>query len=669
MTIATGNERADFVDNQVVPTSDRQIVVDYAAAEQRDLGNAIIADQADSDGTGVVLGQPVALLDAGSAGERVLSIVGTSPHPAVGWWGRRLANLNPSATNPGLEDVPFEDDETNVYQVGLRHNLIPTGVTALLDSTYVYHRHKHALGEQVTPAAVVINGSTLEIELPANNNFHPWADAGATRKVTVWLVAPETADPNYAVWTGDATSDGSTIDIVVPHHFGQGSASETEADYVVHVHGLSINRADDLRDDADANGLQRYLVLCDYDSAGDTYDYSQQVAVDSLQKLVAKVDAIPSFDSAIRAGAYIGTPQVTREWGYPSGWTVDDTTDPLTITIPDWSSAADHFVVTGDIANGLAPRLCASAGSLVASFAAALPAARYALLLVAVPDGITPNIYTTEYLVTNEAALTGDQLRRCLQIAAFDYDGSQPSLSRVTNISWVDLNTRRGWLDPRALGSGTGALGLEVEEVNAALNNGTLFKVMARLLPATATDHTFGEAFRVERASNTNTRAQVGKGAALADGESADIALGDPATDYLWRAARSGSARTLVGGSAGAEWFRHERASGGAASGGSGRAMVEDLHLLGYKQVIVHDPIHGARGSLRSQGGTHRVLASDLTLGVTTSAFATALSDATLNLEGQVLRVGDVLRVTMLAECHDYTTPTTLWRLDSMLVA
>lgn len=142
-------------------------------------------------------------------------------------------------TGSDLIDIPYENTAGEYYWIGMKYIEIPSGVYPNpRTSIPEYDKWQEQVGERATPDAVVDNlDGTLTITV--NSVLQNGIDH-SDREVMVWLVNPVSNDETVAIETQTVTYSVTNNTITTDTYLGQGTVSETAADYQVALLGLTI---------------------------------------------------------------------------------------------------------------------------------------------------------------------------------------------------------------------------------------------------------------------------------------------------------------------------------------------------------------------------------------------------------------------------------------------
>ena len=573
--MATGRDYDAITANQPIGAGDLQRLID---TPDGDLSDAVLAVVKDDTTTAVVLGPALSLTYDGGA--NTLSAPGPTNRPAAGWWQGEVGQWNTG--DDGFADVPFEDDGSSTYYVGLKHNDVPTTAIQrrVAGGAYTYSVYRRELGFRPTISSVADHGTGLRFVVTSNDLGPAFANVSDERPVTAWMVSPLTGS-SEAVATGTVIWTGSAFRIDLAHYLGQSASvfSASPGDYVVHVHGLSINKATNLST-VTSGGTQSYLVLGAFDSAAGTFDYALQNRAASLEEATAGGAAFTPLRKAFRAGCYIGDHQATSDWNASANVTIDDSGDPVTFTFTNPLTGVDGaYIFTGNEANGAEPVLSQAfaSGGLVPSLAKSESSGTYHIIAETDRNG------EVALRIIPDADWTGaDLLRRVLHVWSFDFT---TSTGAVASIAPEVLTQRRGIAGGNLISSGTDSGGdaLEASEIVGAATLSALIR-----MPSTTTPTLALYLLRLVDGSATRTIMYVGTPAAtdLSSNRAADLVLGGVG-DYAISAQNLSGTRGLVCRyDTASSWLKHVR-TGGQAVDSAGRLQVEDLHFAGANGKLV----------------------------------------------------------------------------------
>ncbi|MGB0684814.1 MAG: hypothetical protein ACPGQD_01290, partial [Planctomycetota bacterium] len=456
-------------------------------------------------------------------------------------------------------------------------NDYPTEARVGTDGVYYYRQYAQGFGGQFAPAVIVDLGPATGLRLRLSDDLVGiWGPAAQSRPCTVWLVNPVTASAE-AIYTGVVEMHGGFASVHVPHYLGQPTPSTTGSDYLVQVHGLTINHdypTTDLAATVDANGDAVYVILGTFDSAAGTFDYSTQNAVRTLQDSANIAD----LDKALRAGVHIGSYEQTRDWNDPSNVTMNDAGDPITFTFGDpFSGLSNGYVYAAPgVTSGGRRRMAEAFSSLVCSFPKSAASDTY--YIVAVVEW-TGGDYEARLDYVSDGDLVAGAARLVVPVYTFDFDTGTDT---VSNQAAVDLTSYRGIADASLIDSTVGANALMVSEFVGNLESvgryGFFVRALAQAGPPWGPTRLLG-ATRDQSSSTDTQRLEVmpTAGTGSMTDEAATLRLGGPA-DFDIRATDVAGAKTLevlLNGTA----VVTESPTGGKAVGTTRRLIVSDLHL------------------------------------------------------------------------------------------
>ncbi|MGE0229468.1 MAG: hypothetical protein AB7U23_13275 [Dehalococcoidia bacterium] len=572
--MATGNLRNAITDNQPLGGAEYQRFVDSPAVE---LADAVLALVKGDTTSGLILGPAVTL--SYDAGDNTLSVESPTHRPAAGWWQGEVGQWD--AGDDGFTDIPFEDDGSSVYYVGVRHNDVPASATLrrAVGIGYTFSAYRQALGFRATIGSVTDHGTGLRFVVTSADLGPAFANSSDARPVTVWKVTPVTASAEV-VAAGTVVWTGSAFRVDLAHYLGQtaGAFSSTTSDYVVHVHGVSVNKATNLATVLEG-GTQAYLMLGSFDSATQAFNYAAQARVAALEDSSAGGVAFSGLRKALRAGCYIGDYEATRDWNASANVTVNTGVDPVTFTFADPLTGVDGaYFFTGDQASGREPEISQAfaSGGLVASLAKSMASGVYHIVAEVDRDGEIAVRVVSDATWTSGAA---ELARKVLHVWQFNFTTSTGAVASIVS---EDLAARRGIASGALIGSSVDASGSAVfadeivggNEVKTLVRTGSGFAV------------SLGASVRRDLdGGSLNTRLALGSPAKtdLSSDQAAYLELGG-SNDYDLAARNVGGTRDLYGSYGSDVWLNHLR-TGGNATGTTGRVKVEDLHFATYKDV------------------------------------------------------------------------------------
>lgn len=580
--MATGRTKMAITDNQPIGDAEFQLLIDTPQGDTADAGEVLIRD---TTNRAFLVGPEVGFTYA--SGPNEISQVAISNRRYGGYWQSFFTAWD--ETDNGMTAVPFEDDGAATYFIGLRHSEVPVSAT-LRRSTVVGHtfdRVAERLGFTTTITTVTnpVPAAGLLFTVTSDDLGPGFANVSDARPATVWLVNPATATTE-AVFSGNVVWDGVNLEVQATHYFGQveGSHSTTVGDYVVFIHGLSINKVTDLSTINDGGGQQIYLLLGSFDSSASTFNTSGQIRVPSLGQLNS-AEFVGSIQAALRAGAAIGSYEATRDWNDPSNVTVNTVPDPVTFTFTDPLLGADNYIFSGtNAAGGIEPRLAQgeATGGLVASILKSQATATY-YVIAEVAAGASSFEY--RFTIVPAAGFTVDQTRRLLRVYQFDFTTGTGAVATETAF---DLNLRRGIANGSLIGIGDDSTGeaLTVHEMMIE-ETGSLSELIVRARDTeSAATFTVSPLLQLTRDFSPDLGILQLHGIAgnLSNPETVQLVLGGrPATggeDYEIRAGRTGATRfaQMNYSTSNLCAWGHDRTDGESVDS-TGAFQVEDLHL------------------------------------------------------------------------------------------
>lgn len=594
--MATGRDKMAITDNQPLGDTELQLLVDGFEDGDGDIGEIAVRDQTNR---AFVVGPEVGLSYA--SGTNFISQTAVSNRRYGGYWQANWAAWD--ETDNGMSSVPFEDDGASTYFIGLRHFEVPTSATLQRSAAlgHTFDRVAQRLGFRATILSVTnpVPAAGLLFTVASFDLGPGFANVSDARPVTVWLVNPVTAT-SEAVFTGTVVWDGVALEVQATHYFGQveGAHSVAGGDYIVHVHGMSINKVVSLDLLVDGSGQQIYLLLGSFNSATAVFDVSGQVRAPSLGQLGAGTQSVASLVAAFRAGASIGDYETTRDWNDASNVTVNSGVDPVTFTFTNPIVVATRdYLFSGIDDGGTEPRLSQTlaTGGLVATIAKSLATATY-YVIAEVVEGAS-STFEFRFVIVPAAGFTADQTRRLLRVYQFDFTTTTGAVAAQTPF---DLNLRRGIADADLISANLdSAAGAQaVQELLAAKDNGTDFvslDVNARDTTGGTPFATTGLARIFRRTAPVDAGVQIlapaGSGN-LGNNERASIIFGnDPATggtDYKITVLGQAGAPFITGRYSAADinFFSHISING-LAEDTAGIFRVEDFALTGSNGKLV----------------------------------------------------------------------------------
>jgi hypothetical protein len=173
-------------------------------------------------------------------------------------------------------NIPFEDDGTNTYWIGMKYIEIPNDI---YDNPRTgkpeYDKMMEEIGELDEPYSVTDAGGGT-ITLNVNTIFESGVDHSG-RSVRVWLINPLSGDPTVAFEDCTVAYSSPNNTITTTGSLGQGTISTLTSDYNVACLGVSV------RESATNPFSSEYIIIGNIDSSqtapagtdtGDQVDFS-----------------------------------------------------------------------------------------------------------------------------------------------------------------------------------------------------------------------------------------------------------------------------------------------------------------------------------------------------------------------------------------------------------